>query len=64
VAKWARPKVAAVLKRKALVSYPSANTFAPERFATRAEVAAMLYQALRDRDGSLTAINSPYVLSA
>jgi hypothetical protein len=64
VPKWARPKVAAALKQKVLVSYPSATTFSPERFATRAEVIAMVYQALRTRDASLAAISSPYILSA
>lgn len=46
VPEWARDKLAAALESGLVVSYPATNRLNPEASATRAEVAAMLYQAL------------------
>jgi parallel beta-helix repeat protein len=61
---WATQQVAAALEKSAIVNYPNPLSFQPDKTATRAEVAASLYQALRDRDTTLTAINSVYLPSA
>ncbi|TAD76293.1 MAG: FAD-dependent oxidoreductase [Oscillatoriales cyanobacterium] len=43
---WAQPRVAAALRRRAIVNYPNSQRFEGSRPATRAEVVAMVYQAL------------------
>lgn len=46
IPKWAVKKVAATTRRKIVSNYPSAQELSPNRIATRAEVAAFIYQAL------------------
>ena len=43
---WAQPKIAAALQRRVIVNYPNPQRLEGDRPATRAEVVAMLYQAL------------------
>jgi hypothetical protein len=45
-----------------VVNYPNLSTLNPTRNATRAEVAAFIYQALV-KEGEAVAINSPYVVN-
>lgn len=60
---WARPSVAAATDRQIVVNYPNVSTLAPNRAATRAEVAAFIYQALVS-SGNVAAIDSPYVVGS
>lgn len=60
---YARNQVAAATQRQVVVNYPTTNQLNPNRPATRAEVAAFVYQALVS-SGRATAIPSPYVVSA
>ncbi len=57
---YAREKVAAATNAGLVANYPDRNSLAPNRNATRAEVTAMIYQALV-HNGSLKPIDSPYV---
>ncbi|MBI4784455.1 MAG: S-layer homology domain-containing protein [Oscillatoriophycideae cyanobacterium NC_groundwater_1537_Pr4_S-0.65um_50_18] len=59
---WARPSIAAATEKKIVVNYPNVQTLNPNRDATRAEVAAVIYQALVNA-GQVSAISSPYVVS-
>ncbi len=58
---WAKPAVGAAAQSNVIVSYPNVQQFQPDQPATRAEVAAMLYQALRTR-GDLPLVQSNYIL--
>jgi hypothetical protein len=58
---WASGAIAAVTERRMVVDYPRVNELNPGRVATRAEVAAFVYQALVDA-GQLPVIPSPYVV--
>jgi parallel beta-helix repeat protein len=58
---WAQPSVAAATSRGLVVNYPTATQLNPSRQATRAEVAAFVYQALVNA-GQAEAIPSPYVV--
>ncbi len=58
---WASGAIAAATDRQLVVNYPRVKTLNPTRPATRAEVAAFVYQALVDA-GQLSAIPSPYVV--
>ena len=58
---WAKPAVAAAAQSNVIVSYPDVKQFQPNQPATRAEVAAMLYQALRTK-GNLPPVQSVYIL--
>lgn len=60
---WARPSVAAATDRQIVVNYPNVGTLAPNRAATRAEVAAFIYQALVS-SGNVAAIDSPYIVGS
>jgi hypothetical protein len=60
---YARPGVAAATQRQMIVNYPELRLFNPNRAATRAEVAALIYQALVST-GQVTAIPSPYIVGA
>ena len=62
ISNFARPAIAAATEKGMVVNYPSLNFLNPGRNATRAEVAAFLYQALRS-EGRVGAVNSPYVAS-
>ncbi|MEH2176907.1 DUF1565 domain-containing protein [Nostoc sp.] len=57
---YARTAVATATQRGIVVNYPDPKVLAPLRFATRAEVAAMVYQALV-AIGRTSAIKSVYV---
>jgi parallel beta-helix repeat protein len=57
---YAKNSVAAASQRSILVNYPTNANFAPNRQATRAEVAAMIYQSLVDLK-RVPSIDSPYI---
>jgi len=58
---WARQGIATATTKRMIVNYPDVRTLNPNRIATRAEVAAFLYQALVS-DGQVPAIDSPYIV--
>lgn len=58
---WATTAVAAATQRKIVVNYPALGQLNPTRKATRAEVAAFVYQAIVSA-GNATAIASPYIV--
>lgn len=58
---YATDKVAVATQRKIVVNYPTVNLLSPNRDATRAEVAAFVYQALVNA-GKAEPINSAYVV--
>jgi parallel beta-helix repeat protein len=60
---WAAGQVAAATGRRMVVNYPSVGQLNPGREATRAEVAAFVYQALVSA-GKADAIASPYIVGA
>ena len=57
----ARSIVAAATEQGIVANYPNTHTCSPNKVATRAEVAAMLYQAMVSK-GEATAISSPYIV--
>ena len=59
---WARSQMATATQKRIVLNYPSPSQLDPFKDATRAEVAAMVYQALTDA-GKVTRINSPYIVS-
>jgi parallel beta-helix repeat protein len=59
----AQAAVATALQHRLLVNHPDVNLVDPNRAVTRAEVAAMVLQALV-RSGRSVAVNSPFVVSA
>jgi hypothetical protein len=58
---YARSPIAAASERRIVVNYPNVRFLNPTETATRADVAAFIYQALAN-SGQVTAINSPYVV--
>lgn len=58
---YAVPAVAAATKEKLVVNYPQLDLLNPNQVATRADVAAFVYQALVN-SGRAEAIPSPYVV--
>lgn len=58
---YARRQVAAATQREIVVNYPSVRLLNPNRNATRAEVAAFIYQALVNA-GDAESISSPYIV--
>ncbi|MGF1519482.1 MAG: S-layer homology domain-containing protein [Nodosilinea sp.] len=58
---WARPKVAAATENSLVVNYPSRDQLKPAQAATRAEIVAMIHQALVAR-GALPAVPSEYAV--
>ena len=58
---WAINQVAAAMEKGLVVSYPQTNVLNPEQSATRAEVAAMIYQGLIET-GKAEVVDSPYVV--
>ncbi|MCU0551591.1 MAG: DUF1565 domain-containing protein [Leptolyngbya sp. Prado105] len=58
---WAAGPIAAATQRQIVVNYPVVSQLNPGRDATRAEVAAFIYQALVSA-GKAQAIPSPYVV--
>ncbi len=61
IPEYARKAVATATDNKIVVSYPDNQAIAPSQDATRAEVAAMVYQALVAISRT-KAINSPYIV--
>lgn len=59
---WARGSIAAATQRSIIVNYPNVAQLAPNRTATRAEVAAFVYQALVST-GQAQSLPSPYVVT-
>jgi parallel beta-helix repeat protein len=57
---YARDAIATATLNKLVVNYPNIKTLAPNRNATRAEVAAIIYQTLA-RQGAVPAIPSTFV---
>lgn len=57
-----RTLIAAVTERNIVVNYPNVRSLNPQRAATRAEVAALIYRALVST-GEVADISSPYVVS-
>ncbi len=60
---YARDEVITATKKQIAVNYPKVKELNPNQEATRAEVAAMVYQALVDAN-QVSQINSPYIVSA
>jgi S-layer homology domain len=58
---FARNSIAAATEKRIVVNYPNVQTLNPNQVATRAEVAAFVYQALVST-GQVAAINSPYIV--
>ena len=62
ISSWARSSVAAATQRRMVVNYSVLKNLNPSRNATRAEVAAFIYQALVNQ-GQASAISSPYIVN-
>ncbi len=60
---YATDKIAAATQKQIVVNYPSVNNLNPTQNATRADVAAFVYQALVN-NGTVQAISSPYIVVA
>ncbi|MCU0549805.1 MAG: S-layer homology domain-containing protein [Leptolyngbya sp. Prado105] len=58
---FARNSIAAATERRIVVNYPDVRFLNPNQTATRADVAAFIYQALVST-GQLAAIQSPYIV--
>ncbi|ALB42453.1 MAG: S-layer homology domain-containing protein [Nostocales cyanobacterium LacPavin_0920_SED1_MAG_38_18] len=61
IPEYARTAVTIATQQKIILNYPDPNLLAPTREATRAEVAAMVYQALVTSQRTKV-INSPYIV--
>lgn len=61
ISNYARNPIAAATQREIVVNYPNVKFLNPTRGATRADVAAFIYQALVD-SGQVSAISSTYVV--
>ncbi|OUL32791.1 S-layer protein [Nostoc sp. T09] len=62
IADYARSPIAAATEKQIVVNYPNVKFLNPTATATRAQVAAFIYQALVSSNQA-SAINSPYVVS-
>ncbi|MBD1917755.1 MULTISPECIES: S-layer homology domain-containing protein [Cyanophyceae] len=58
---WARPKVAAAADNALVVNYPNRDQLKPAQAATRAEIVAMIHQALVQQ-GELPRVESEYTV--
>ena len=58
---YARGSIAAATERRIVVNYPDVQLLNPNQVATRAEVAAFIYQALVST-GQVAALQSPYIV--
>ncbi|KAM3116044.1 S-layer homology domain-containing protein [Phormidesmis sp. 146-33] len=58
---YARGSIAAATERRIVVNYPDVQLLNPNRAATRAEVAAFIYQALVST-GQVAGVQSPYIV--
>jgi hypothetical protein len=63
IAGFARSPIAAATEKRMVVNYPNVKFLQPTQIATRAQVAAFIYQALVSTNQA-TAINSPYIVVA
>ncbi|MBD2438237.1 S-layer homology domain-containing protein [Nostoc sp. FACHB-110] len=63
VASYARSPIAAATEQQIVVNYPNVKFLNPTATATRAQVAAFIYQALVSSNQA-SAINSPYIVAA
>lgn len=61
VSSWARSPIAAATEKRMVVNYPTPKSLNPQRNATRAEVAAFIYQALVS-EGQASMISSQYIV--
>jgi parallel beta-helix repeat protein len=59
---WALQDVAGATQKQLIVNYPQQNQLNPNQVATRADIAAFVYQALVNA-GKAQAIDSPYLVS-
>ncbi len=62
ISDYARNNIAATTERQIVVNYPQVNSLNPKGNATRAEVAAFIYQALVG-NAEITGIESPYIVN-
>ncbi len=62
ISDFARAPIAAATEQKMVVNYPTLKQLNPNRNATRAEVAAFIYQALVAQ-GQVQAMNSEYIVT-
>ena len=62
ISNFARDPIAAATEKRMVVNYPNLKTLNPIRNATRAEVAAFIYQALVSK-GDAPAISSAYIVN-
>jgi hypothetical protein len=62
IADYARSPVAAATEKQIVVNYPNVNFLNPTATATRAQVAAFIYQALVSSNQA-SAISSPYIVA-
>ncbi|BAY38084.1 hypothetical protein NIES2111_24290 [Nostoc sp. NIES-2111] len=60
---YAKDEVAKAIEKRIIVNHPNLKQLNPTREATRAEVVAIVYQALVDAD-RVAAIDSPYIVNA
>lgn len=60
---YAVASIAAATDRRLVVNYPDVQTLRPNQTATRADVAAFIYQALASQNQVAT-VSSPYIVSA
>jgi hypothetical protein len=60
---YAKDEVIVASEKRIIVNYPKVKELNPTREATRAEVVAMVYQALVDA-GRVAVIDSPYIVVA
>ncbi|MCC5640381.1 S-layer homology domain-containing protein [Nostoc sp. CHAB 5844] len=63
IASYARSPIAAATEKQIVVNYPNIKFLNPTATATRAQVAAFIYQALVSSN-QVSAINSPYIVAA
>lgn len=61
ISSYAQSPVAAATERRIVVNYPNVQFLNPTQPATRADVAAFIYQALAS-SGQVAAVNSPYIV--
>lgn len=59
---YAINSIAAATERRIAVNYPSVQRLQPNQTATRADVAAFIYQALASQ-GQVAAVSSPYIVN-
>jgi S-layer homology domain len=62
IAGYARSPIAAATEKQIVVNYPNVRFLRPQATASRAQVAAFIYQALVST-GQVSAINSPYIVA-